>query len=479
MPMIASTAKPFLVNGQWVKSSSLESVHNPYSGDLLATVCQAEPEHIDLAIKTMEQAARELAAVPGHARARALTRMADGIAARHDEFSKTLSQEAGKPLTDARREVDRGIQTFRIAAEESTRIPGETIPMDLTPGGEAYTATVKRFPLGPVLGITPFNFPLNLVAHKVAPCLAAGNPFVLKPAPQTPLTALLLGEVFLTTDLPPTALTILPCSNTLAERMVEHSTFHALSFTGSVNVGWMLKGKAGHKRVLLELGGNAGVIIEPDANLEMAVARCVTGGYGYAGQTCISVQRIFVHQSHYDRFLQLFVDNVRGLAMGDPALDTTVVGPLINEQAAIRVEAWIQEAVSHGAKIQTGGSRKGSVMEPTVLTNVSSTMKVCCEEIFGPVVTISPYTKLQDALELMNDSPFGLQAGIFTKNIDAMYQAYARLEVGAVLVNEVPTFRADHMPYGGIKDSGLGREGVRYVIQELTEPKLLIVKSPS
>jgi glyceraldehyde-3-phosphate dehydrogenase (NADP+) len=476
---MASTAKPFLVNGQWVKTSSFESVHSPYSGDLLATVCQAEPEHIDLAIETMEQAARELGSVPGHSRARALARMADGIAARHDEFSKTLSQEAGKPLSDARREVDRGIQTFRIAAEESTRIPGETIPMDLTPGGEVYTASVKRFPLGPVLGITPFNFPLNLVAHKVAPCLAAGNPLVLKPAPQTPLTALLLGEVFLTTDLPPTALTILPCSNSLAERLVEHPTFHALSFTGSVNVGWMLKGKAGHKRVLLELGGNAGVIIEPDANLEMAVARCVAGGYGYAGQTCISVQRIYVHQSHYDQFLQSFVGKIRSLPMGDPALDTTVVGPLINEQAAIRVEAWIQEAVSHGAKIQTGGSREGTMMEPTVLTNVSSTMKVCCEEIFGPVVTISPYTKLEDALTLMNDSPFGLQAGIFTKNIDAMYQAYASLEVGAVLVNEIPTFRADHMPYGGIKDSGLGREGVRYVIQELTEPKLLIVKSPS
>jgi glyceraldehyde-3-phosphate dehydrogenase (NADP+) len=231
--------------------------------------------------------------------------------------------------------------------------------------------------------------------------------------------------------------------------------------------------------VLLELGGNAGVIIEPDAKLEMAVARCVAGGYGYAGQTCISVQRIYVHQSHYDRFLQLFVDKVRTLAMGDPALDATVVGPLINEQAAIRVEAWIQEAVSHGAKIQTGGNREGSMMEPTVLTNVRGTMKVCCEETFGPVVTISPYTKLQDALDLMNDSPFGLQAGIFTNNIDAMYQAYASLEVGAVLVNEIPTFRADHMPYGGIKDSGLGREGVRYVIQELTEPKLLIVKSPS
>jgi acyl-CoA reductase-like NAD-dependent aldehyde dehydrogenase len=477
--MTASTAKPFLLNGQWVQASSFESVRSPYSGDLLATVCQAESHHIDQAIQSMKQAAPDLAAIPAHVKARALARIADGIAARHDEFSKTLSQEAGKPLTDASREVDRGIQTFRLAAEESTRIPGETIPMDLTPGGEAYTATVKRFPLGPVLGITPFNFPLNLVAHKVAPCLAAGNPLVLKPAPQTPLTALLLGEVFLTTDLPPTALTILPCSNELAERMVEHPVFRALSFTGSVNVGWMLKGKAGHKRVLLELGGNAGVIIEPDANLETAVARCVAGGFGYAGQTCISVQRIFVHQSQYDRFLQSFVDKVRTLPMGDPALETTVVGPLINEQAAIRVEAWIQEAVSHGAKIHTGGRRHGSVMEATVLANVSRTMKVCCEEVFGPVVTISPYTKLQEALDLMNDSPFGLQAGIFTKNINAMYQAYASLEVGAVLVNEIPTFRADHMPYGGIKNSGLGREGVRYVIQELTEPKLLIVKSPS
>jgi glyceraldehyde-3-phosphate dehydrogenase (NADP+) len=477
--MTVPAAKPILVNGQWVHTSSFEQILCPYSGDLLVTVCQAESQHIDQAIESMKQAAADFAAIPAHSRAKALSCIANGIAARHEEFAKVLSQEAGKPLTDARREVDRGIQTFRLAAEESTRIPGETIPMDLTPGGEAYTATVKRFPLGPVLGITPFNFPLNLVAHKVAPCLAAGNPFVLKPAPQTPLTALLLGEVFLTTDLPPTAVTILPCSNALAERMVEHPIFQALSFTGSVNVGWMLKGKAGPKRVLLELGGNAGVIIEPDADIETAVTRCVTGGYGYAGQTCISVQRIYVHQSQYDRFLQSFVDNVRTLPTGDPALESTVVGPLINEQAAMRVEAWIKEAVAQGAKIHTGGNRHGTVMEATVLTNIHPAMKVCCEEIFGPVVTISPYTRLQEALTLVNDSPFGLQAGIFTKNIDAMYQAYASLEVGAVLVNEIPTFRADHMPYGGIKDSGLGREGVRYTIQELTEPKLLIVKSPS
>ncbi len=477
--MPARKAQPFLLNGNWIETPLTESIPNPYTGATIANVCQAESTHIDQVIELMPRAAEECAATPAYVRSRALTTIADGIIARHEEFSKTLSEEAGKPITDARREIDRGIQTFRLAAEESTRIPGETIPMDLTPGGEAYTASLRRFPLGPVLGITPFNFPLNLVAHKVAPCLAVGNPVVLKPAPQTPLTALLLGEVFLTTDLPPSALSIIPCSNDLAERMVEHPIFQALSFTGSVGVGWMLKSKAGPKRVLLELGGNAGVIIEPDADVETAVTRCVAGGYGYAGQTCISVQRIYVHQSQYDRCLQAFVKKVQALPTGDPGLDTTIVGPLINEQAAIRVENWIQEAAAHGAVIQTGGTRKKSVMTPTVLTSVRPTMKVCCEEIFGPVVTVTPYEQVDEAFALINDSPFGLQAGIFTTNIDVMYRAYAKLEVGAVLINEIPTFRADHMPYGGIKHSGLGREGVRYTIQELTEPKLLIVKSPS
>ncbi len=477
--MASSTAKPILLNGQWVQTSSQEAINCPYTGNVLADVCLAETEHINQTVDLLPQAAVDLAAVPAHARARGLLQIADGIKSRYEEFAKTLSQEAGKPILDARREVDRGIQTFRLAAEESTRIFGEVIPMDVTPGGEPYQASVRRFPIGPVLGITPFNFPLNLVAHKVAPCLAASNPIVLKPAPQTPLTALLLGEVFLTTDLPSTALTILPCSNQVAESMVEHPAFHALSFTGSVNVGWMLKGKAGKKRVLLELGGNAGVVVEPDGNVETAASRCVAGGYGYAGQTCISVQRIYVHESHYDRFLRLYIEKVKALPIGDPALETTVVGPLINEEAAVRVETWIREAASQGATIHAGGNRHGSVMEATVLTNVAPVMKVCCEEIFGPVVTISPYSHLSEALASLNDSPFGLQAGIFTQNLDAVHRAYSTLAVGAVLVNEIPTFRADHMPYGGVKDSGLGREGVRYTIQELTEPKLLIVKSRS
>lgn len=477
--MTVTAAKPILLGGKWVQTTSVEPVRNPYSEEVLAMVCQAEPEHIHCVVESIKRVSSQFAKIPAYARAKALFHIADGISNRREEFAVTICQEAGKPISDARREVDRAIQTFLIAAEESKRIPGEMLPMDLTPGGEAYSASVKRFPIGTVLAITPFNFPLNLVAHKVAPCLAVGNPVVLKPAPQTPLTSLLLGEVFLTTDLPSEVLTIIPCSNALAEQMVVHPGFQALSFTGSMTVGWMLKGKAGYKRVLLELGGNAGVIIEPDANLEVAIARCVAGGFGYAGQTCISVQRIFVHESRYDHFIQPFVDRVRALPIGDPSLENTVVGPLINDQAARRVEAWIQEAVSHGATVLTGGTRKNLFIEPTVLTNVSSNMKVCCEEIFGPVVTIMPYAHLEEALAMLNDSEFGLQAGIFTSNIDTMYHAYSRLEVGALLVNEIPTFRADHMPYGGIKQSGLGREGVRYTIQELTEPKLLVVKTPT
>ena len=469
--------KPFLLGGTWITSSTYEPILDPYSGNLLAQVCQAEAHHIQEAIESVQRVAPQLAATPTHVRATALTRIAQGIQERHEEFARILSQEAGKPITDARREIDRGIQTFHIAAEETKRIPGEVLTMDLLPGNEPYTGIVKRFPLGPVLGITPFNFPLNLVAHKVAPCLAAGNPIVLKPAPQTPLTALLLGEVFLTTDLPAEAFTILPCSNALAEQLVEHDAFQALSFTGSVSVGWMLKAKARRKRVLLELGGNAGVIVEPDADLEMAVTRCVAGGFGYAGQTCISVQRIFVHESRYESFLTDFVKKVQALVSGDPSQERTVVGPLINDQAANRVEAWIQEALSHGAILHTGGTRQGRLVAPTVLSNVSPTMKVCCEEIFGPVVTVTPYQNFDTALALLNQSDFGLQAGIFTRNIDLIFQAYSKLEVGAVLANEIPTFRADHMPYGGIKQSGLGREGVKYMIQELTEPKMLILKN--
>jgi glyceraldehyde-3-phosphate dehydrogenase (NADP+) len=364
-----------------------------------------------------------------------------------------------------------------VAAEEAKRIPGDVVPLDLTPGTENYLGIAKRFPIGPVLGITPFNFPLNLVAHKVAPCLAAGNPIVLKPAPQTPLTALLLGDIVLQTDLPEGAFSVVPCDNTVAEQMVADPRFKMLSFTGSASVGWMLKAKCGKKRLALELGGNAGVIIEPDTDLEVAAQRCVTGGFVYAGQTCISVQRVFVHEAVYQPFLEKMLPRVAAVKVGDPTDDATVIGPLIDEGAARRIEEWIEEAVAHGARLRAGGKRSGALFEATVLTDVTPDMKVSCREVFGPVMTVTPYRQFDEAINALNDSDFGLQAGIFTRDIDRIFHAYRSLDVGGVLVNEIPTFRADQMPYGGVKDSGLGREGVRYTIEEMTELKLLVLKT--
>ena len=347
--------------------------------------------------------------------------------------------------------------------------------MDSSPGMERHLGLGQRVPVGPVLCITPFNFPLNLVAHKVAPCLAVGNPILLKPAPQTPLTALRLGRLFQELDLPEGTLSILPCENALAESMVRDPRIQALSFTGSAAVGWSLKDKAGKKRVLLELGGNAAVIVEPDADLHLAAQRCVTGGFSYSGQTCISVQRIYLHDEVYDTFLDRVLPLVESLPAGNPADDSTVIGPLIDERAAIRVETWIEEAVRQGARLRTGGTRHRSLMHPTVLTDVDPRMKISCEEVFGPVITLSRYQHLDQAFDMVNDSPYGLQAGIFTRNVDSIFRAYHALDVGTVLANEIPTFRADHMPYGGMKDSGLGREGVKYAIQELSDQKLLVL----
>jgi len=390
-----------------------------------------------------------------------------------EQFSRTIALESGKPITDARREVFRAIQTFVIAGEEAKRVHGEVIPLDLTPGTEGFLGLTRRFPIGPVLGITPFNFPLNLVAHKLAPCLAAGNSFVLKPAPQTPLTALLLGEVIEEVGFPPGMVNILPCDNRVAESLVTDPRFAVVSFTGSAAVGWMLKSKAGRKKVILELGGNAGVIVEADADLDWAAARCAAGGFGYSGQTCISVQRIFVQQSVQEVFTEKLVEKAKALRKGDPLDEGTVVGPLIDEQAAKRIENWIGEAVGQGGRLLLGGKRTGSIVDATVMTAVSPGMKVCSQEVFGPLVTVMPFTTFSEAIAAMNDSDFGLQAGVFTQDVDKIFQAFRDLEVGAVLVNEVPTFRADHMPYGGVKDSGLGREGVRYAIEEMTEVKLL------
>jgi glyceraldehyde-3-phosphate dehydrogenase (NADP+) len=386
-----------------------------------------------------------------------------------------LCQEAGKPIKAARTEVDRAIFTFTVAAEESTRIYGEYLPLDW----QEYTAgrwgIVKRFPLGPIAGITPFNFPLNLVVHKVAPAIAAGCPMVLKPAPQTPLSSLLMAEVVQQTGWPDGGLNVLPLSNDDTSVLVTDDRIKLISFTGSAAVGWQIKKNSGKKKVILELGGNAGVIIHSDADLDYAAGRCVAGAFGYAGQTCISVQRVLVQQSAYGKFVDLFLAGVKELRCGDPLDDSTDVGPLIRESDAVRATEWIQEAVRGGARVLCGGGRKGSLLEPTVLTGTRPDMKVNCQEIFAPVVTVEPYVEFDEAIRRINSSPYGLQAGIFTRDAKLMFQAFEELEVGGLLAGDVPTFRIDHMPYGGVKDSGIGREGLRYAIEEMTEPKLMVM----
>ncbi len=477
MTSVASPS-PLLLGSEWRETPARQSVVNPFTGEIIADVCLARPEEIEEAVTVSLRDAPQLARTAAHARAAALHHVADRLKAHRADFADTIRLEAGKPIADAEREVDRAIHTFSLAGEEATRRQGEVIPMDLTPGMEHHHGLWQRVPIGPVLCITPFNFPLNLVAHKVAPCLAAGNPVLLKPAPQTPLTALRLGNIFRELDLPKGALSILPCDNALAESMVRDDRIRALSFTGSAAVGWRLKNIAGKKRVLLELGGAAAVIIEPDADLDLAAARCVTGGFSYAGQTCISVQRIYLHDEVYEAFLTRFIPRVEALPVGDPADASTVVGPLINSQAADRVEKIIHDAVRQGARLLTGGTRQRSLMRPAVLADVRPDMTVSCEEAFGPVVTLSRYQRLEQAFEMVNESAYGLQAGIFTRNVHSIFRAWQTLEVGAVLANEIPTFRADHMPYGGVKDSGLGREGVKYAIRELTEPRLLVLHLP-
>lgn len=467
--------RPFLIGGRWSQSATVAPVRNPYTGETIAHVCQASPADAESALQSSVEGAAAMRRLSGYARSTLLAHAAQALQARQEEFARTMTAEAGKPLTDARREVGRAIHTLSIAGEEAKRIGGEVVPLDWSPGMESYWGVTRRFPIGPILGITPFNFPLNLVVHKVAPALAAGNSILIKPAPQTPLTALLLGDLLLKAGVPPGGLNILPCDNTVAEHMVVDPRFKLLSFTGSAPVGWMLKAKCGKKKVVLELGGNAAVIIEPDADLEYAAQRCVTGGFTYAGQTCISVQRIFVHASIAESFTEQLMARVRGLATGDPGDERTVVGPLIDAGAAQRIEGWIGEAVAQGARVLSGGSREGSVVQPTVLSQVTAAMNVSCREVFGPLVTITPYREFDAALRAVNESDYGLQAGIFTNNIGRIFQAFEQLEVGGVLANEIPTFRADHMPYGGIKDSGIGREGVRYAIEDMTEPKLLVV----
>jgi acyl-CoA reductase-like NAD-dependent aldehyde dehydrogenase len=465
----------FLVDGKWMEDGDVVEVKAPYDGGVVGRVFQGRRQHAEAAIAAAVKAFGTTRRLPAFERQRVLRRVAEGITKRKEEFSRTLCQEAGKPIKAARTEVERAIFTFTVAAEESTRIYGEYLPLDW----QEYTAgrwgIVKRFPLGPIAGITPFNFPLNLVVHKVAPAIAAGCPMVLKPAPETPLSSLLMAEVVQQAGWPDGALNVIPLSNDDAGLLVTDDRLKMISFTGSATVGWDIKQRAWKKKVVLELGGNAAVIVHSDADLEYAAERCVAGGFGYAGQTCISVQRILVQQSVYGKFTDLFLAGVKTLRTGDPLDESTDVGPVIRESDAQRAIDWIHEAVRGGARVLCGGNRKGSIVEPTVLTGTKPDMKVNCQEIFGPVVTVEPYGEFDEALRQINSSAYGLQAGIFTRDAKLMFQAFEELEVGGLLAGDVPTFRIDHMPYGGMKDSGIGREGLRYAIEEMTEPKLMVM----
>lgn len=470
---------PLLLAGEPEVRDTRVAISNPYNGELLGEVSQANAVDANLAAAAAESAFFETRKLSSWQRAGILNRVAEQILAEKEELARVLSLEAGKPLVDARGEVDRSIQTFRVAAEESKRIGGDILPLDWTPGTESRMGLKQRFPIGPVLGITPFNFPLNLVAHKVAPAIACGNPIVIKPAPQTPFSALRLGQIVVEAGWPKGAMSVLPCANDVAGRLVADSRFRMLTFTGSAAVGWQLRQAAGTKRVTLELGGNAAVLVAEDADLELAAERIVKGGFTYSGQSCISVQRVFADVLIAEALREKLRRHIASLKMGNPLEASTRVGPVISEGAAGRIESWLQEAMKAGARLEMGGHREGTMVEPTLLSEVPEGVALAQEEVFGPVIYVNAYRDFEEALRWINQSRYGLQAAIFTQRWDRMAAAWKTLEVGAVLVNESSSWRADHMPYGGVKESGIGREGIRSAIEDMTEERMLIVSGSS
>jgi acyl-CoA reductase-like NAD-dependent aldehyde dehydrogenase len=436
----------------------------------------AGPEDVGAALDANVAAARACREMPAYERAAAVRRVAEALEANRAELARTLALEAGKPISQAQVELGRAIALFRDAAEEATRIGGEVLPTDCVPLGKGRLALTRRFPLAPIAAITPFNFPILLAAHKIAPAMACGATITLKPPPQDPLTTLRLVELVEASGYPDGGVRLVPCHVEVAQILLEDPRVRLITFTGSAAAGWAIRAKAGTKRVALELGGNAGVIIEPDADLEWAAARCAGGGFTYAGQSCISTQRIYVHQDVYRPFLDLFLPKVAALQIGDVLDERTEVGPMISTDAAQRVERWIAEARAAGAEVALGGARHDAYLDPTVLLNTTAGMKVNCEEVFAPLVTVTPYARLDDAVAAVNDSPFGLQAGVFTRDVRTLFRLHAELDVGGVNGNDMPGYRVDRLPYGGAKASGLGREGVRYAIEEMTELRVLTLK---
>ncbi len=467
---------PFFLAGSWQRSALVHPVLNPYDDSLVGTSWLAGIAEYERATEAAIDAAPEMRRLPAYKRGEILAKASAALAGRRDEIGRVLAGEAGKPLRDALTEVDRATMTFHVASEEARRLNGEVIPLDLAPHGTGRIGIVRRFPIGPVAAISPFNFPLNLSAHKLAPAIAAGNPIVLKPASKTPLSALFLARVLDEAGLPKGALSVLPMPRELGDRLVTDDRYKLLTFTGSPAVGWAMKARAGKKKVVLELGGNAGVIVDESANLDYAVKRVVTGGFAYAGQSCISVQRVFVHDAVYDRFTRDLIARVNALVVGNPLDLKTELGPMIEKAEVDRIESWVRDAVAEGAKVLAGGRRlSASVYAATVLADLSESAKVCAQEVFAPLIGLFRFRDFNDAVAAINRSRYGLQAGIFTNDLTKALFAYDSIEAGGILVNDVPTWRIDNMPYGGVKDSGIGREGPRYTIEEMTEPKLLVI----
>jgi glyceraldehyde-3-phosphate dehydrogenase (NADP+) len=463
-----------IIGGKWTKTGNAIEVRSPYDESLVAIVHRAGPAEIESAIATAEEAFEVTRHLASWKRAEILEKISAGIAARREEMARTIALEAGKPIRTARAEVDRAIFTFKVAAEESKRIYGEIVPMDWLPGTEGRTGYIQRVSRGPVVGISPFNFPLNLVAHKVAPSLAAGNPIILRPATQTPISSLKLTEIVLEAGWPAGGVAVVPCTTKDAAPLVEDHRIKVLTFTGSPAVGWDLRKRAGRKMVTLELGGNAGVIVHNDTDLSYAASRVAWGGFSYAGQSCISVQRVYVHGEAYEDFVEDLIPRVQALKVGNPLDDATDVGPVIDKGAADRIETWLAEAKAGGAEVLAGGQRDGNVWQPTVLASIREDMRVSCQEVFGPLVGLYRYHDFMEAVHAVDSGEFGLQAGLFTNDWNLIQTAFDHIEVGGLMVNDVSTFRVDHMPYGGVKQSGMGREGLRYAIEEMTEMKLLM-----
>jgi acyl-CoA reductase-like NAD-dependent aldehyde dehydrogenase len=468
--------KQLLINGEWVAAQEYKELRSPYSGEVIAEVPVATTQEVDAAIAAAYAARGVMKQMPAYERAAILTRVSELLAARHEEAARILALEAAKPIATARIEVTRTVQTYQFAAEEAKRIYGETIPMDAQPGGESRLGYTVREPIGVVGAITPFNFPFNLVAHKLGPALAAGNTVVLKPASQTPLASYFIAELFMEAGLPAGALNLVPgAGGEVGDYIVQDDRVAMITFTGSPAVGIGIKSKAGLKRVTLELGSNAALIIDENVNVDQIMPRILTGAFSNQGQVCISVQRIYVHEQKFEEFVAKLAVAAGKLKLGDPLEDDTDLSALIAARETTRAKAWIDEAVAGGAHLVSGGTLENGFLVPTIFTDVERTQKISCQEVFAPVVFVNKVSSIDEAIAAVNDSSYGLQAGIYTRNLNVAMDAAQRLEVGGVMINDIPTYRVDHMPYGGVKRSGFGREGLKYAVEEMTEMKLVVV----